>query len=147
MKIYTIWRSGHPLKCLNDPGRTFCHLVCDPQIITTTRSIVRQQTVIVVPEVQVGGLCKVFWCRYAHATRALPVWGTWCAGTSVLPVSVRLLSSPTLLLYSTQFRVAKSPHHSAKIDEERAHNHNHERIRLYHCFGYWRRHFQSPQEQ
>lgn len=145
---YTIWRSGHPLKCLNGPGGTFCHLICDPQIITATRIVVQQQTVIIVPELQVGGLWVGLWCRYARATCALnPLRGTWSAGVAVLPVSIHLLSSSTLFLRSTQFRVAESPHHPAKIDEERAHNHNHERVRLYHCFGYRRRHFQSAQEQ
>lgn len=108
---------------------------------------VRQQTISVVPEVHVRDAreplgCGVprGWCtptvagapkmplRCRTHTAIVPVSSSWCHGAALL------------LVRPAQPWVAKSPNHRTKVEEKRAHDHEHEAVGLRHGFGDRRRH-------
>lgn len=137
---------GNPVyvSSLCGPGMTFSKLVVNPTILTTKRSAVRQQTVSIVPKVDISGLCEPLCAvrrRSQMRTAEITHRRIWCANPA--DVLFRSCLSPALLLFlhSAQFRVAKSPNHPTEIHEKRTHDHNHERVGLYHRFGDRRRHF------
>lgn len=135
---------GHQLFCLCVP-RTASNLTVNPMILRAKCSAAWQQTVSIIHEVDISGVCEplcgVRRCRDARTgAPEIPLWMMCGANAAVVPVFRCLVPSPTLLLCATQFRVAKSPHHPAEIDEKCSHDHYHERVRLHHGFGDWRCH-------
>lgn len=134
---------GHQLFSLCGPGGATSNLVVNSMILTAKRSAVWQQTVIIIPKVDISGLCEplcgVWRCRQMRTgAPEFPLWMICGANPAVVPVFRRVFT--TRLLRTAQFRVAKSPNHPAEIEEKRAHDHDHERVGLYHGFGDWRCH-------
>lgn len=134
---------GHQLFSLCGPGGATSNLVVDSMILAAKRSAVWQQTVIIIPKVDISALCEplcgVRRCRHMRTgAPGFPLWMICGANPAVVRVFRRLF--PIRLLRTAQLRVAKSPNHSAEIEEKRAHDHDHERVGLYHGFGDWRCH-------
>lgn len=130
---------------------TFSNLVVNPMVLTAKRSAVWQQTICVFPKVDIGTSCEplggVRRCRQVRTSALeIPLRRIWGRNPAAISVFHCLVSSLALLLCSAQFRIAKSPNHPAEIDEKRAHDHNHERVGLYHSFGDCGRHFAHMQE-
>lgn len=115
-------------------------------ILAAKCSAVCQQTVIIIiPKVDISGLCEplcgVRCCRYMRTgAPEFPLWRIWDAHPAVVCVFRVLFIGPAHVLRTAQFRVAKSPNHPAEIEEKRAHDHDHERVGLYHGFGDRRSH-------
>lgn len=143
-------RTTHILSLCCSGGAT-SNLIVNPMILTAKCIAVCQQTVITVPKVDISGLreplCGVRWCRHRRTDAPeFPLWRIWDANPAVVCVFRVLFTGPAYVLSTAQFRVAKSPNHPAEIEEKRAHDHDHERVGLYHGFGDWRSHLREVED-
>lgn len=119
-------------------------LVDDPTVFPAQRGAVRQQTVGVVPKVDISGSCESVGVVRLHTGTPGPLL---CASRALVQAPHRLFVRCALLLTVAQLWVAESPDHAAEVEEEGPHHQDHERVGLHHGFSHGGRHCLSAQGQ